>query len=761
MLQSKTHKQEWAAKILVVACLLFFFALGLRAILYLAPTNDEPSHFLRAYVLSETGGLQFQTGHAPLSHRLIGILLDGEPSLPELQDLPSWPDGERLQLAHELMWQSGMDVDRVLFLARLPILLAGVILGSLIGSWTLSWHGRLAMVVALVLFAASPNLLASVTLATTDFMTVFTYFGTIYAWWRYWRTSSWPWWLLTAVFLGLALATKLTAILLLPLLFLLTFLFLGKEKSIWRPFLAFALLLPLAGLVSWLVYGLQIGQVSWFPWPVPAPAYIESWQNVLDHVERGHRAFFLGELSGEGWWSYFPVTFLIKTPLMTLILLVIGLIVIVRRRELWPTAVFLILPIGALFGVAMTSHLNIGYRHILPITPFVILLASTAVLFLRRWMVTRILLVIVLAWYVLAAVRQQPHFLAYFNELVGGTSQGYRYLGDSNLDWGQDLKGLAQKVSEEGENWIISYAGPADPTYYGIDSSQLVDHESGILPFSPANPQPGRYAISANHWQGILEDADIFDWFRRQDFDENLGGSILIYDVEEQVEGKWVAHCSNPAPLLEAADAEAVLGRNDLRHLWFDCFSSWVLPAGDEPGWYILPQADDWWSMEVLSPEAAGRLEHVYRHRATAVAPSFDVYYWPDGPLEPDPQNTLYQADVSGQELTLPYTTGDLATLTGYQVNPKMWVNFWNIAATPDQPVSFRAHLYNSLSPTPLVADSLGYSGGQWQAGDTLWQAHLFPTMENATHLETGLYNYQTLDMLGQILTLPLPALEE
>jgi hypothetical protein len=532
--------------------------------------------------------------------------------------------------------------------------------------------------------------------------------------------------------------------------------FLEAGKSIWRPFLAFAALLPVAALVSWLVYGLQIGPVSGWPWPIPAPAYVASWQNVLQHVERGHKAFFLGELSGEGWWSYFPVTFLIKTPLVTLILLFTGLIVIISRRDLWRTAVFLILPVGALFAAAMTSRLNIGYRHILPILPFVIVLASTAVLFFRRWAITRFLLVAALAWYVVAALRQQPHFLAYFNELVGGTKQGYRYLGDSNLDWGQDLKKLADLIDQEGGDWIVSFAGAAEPGYYGIEGGQLVDHESGKLPFSPANPQPGRYAISANHWQGILEDADTFDWFRRQDAVKNLGGSILIFDVQEQAAGEWVAHCANPAPLLAPEKAEEILGRGDLRHLWFDCSSSWVLPAGEMPGWYILPQADAWWPVEMMSGEAADRLQHVYRHRAAAGAPSYDVYYWQGGELAPEPEKTLGRAEVGGQEVDLPYRASPLATLTGYQVGQDVWVNFWKIETTPDQPVSIRAHLYTSASPPPLVDDGLGFSAEQWRAQDTLWQRHQFPITDDASYLETGLYNYQTLETIGEKLNLPV-----
>ena len=758
MPQMNQRARDWAARLLVIACLLLFFALGLRAALTASPTNDEPAHMLRGYVLATTGGLQYQTGHAPLSHRLIGLLLAADPSVPDPAEIPSWPDGERLQLASELLWQSAVDVDRVLFLARLSILWMGILLGGLIGSWALSWNGRAAMSVSLVLFAASPNLLAAASLATTDFMTVVTYFATIYAWWRTWRSGQRRWWLLTAVSLGLALAAKLTAVLLLPVLFLLTFLFLGRGKPFWRPFLAWLALLPAAGIVLWLVYGLQIGSAAGFPWPLPAAAYVTSWQNVLEHVERGHRAFFLGELSGDGWWSYFPVTFLIKTPLVTMALLIIGLGVILSRRDLWRTALFLLLPVGALFAAAMTSRLNIGYRHILPITPFLLVIAGVSVLLLRRWMITRLLLLLVLLWTVVAAIRHSPHFLAYFNESVGGMAQGYNYLGDSNLDWGQDLKLLAELIEGSDENWIVSYAGVADPAYYGIEEEQLLDHDISGLPFAAANPAPGSYAISANHWQGILADADTFDWFRREAVQRNLGGSILIYQVDAQAGGAFVAHCADPAPLLTPQEAETLLGRSGLRHVWFDCSQSWVLPGGDLAGWYITPQADSWWPVDLMSPESASRLDQVYRHRATAVSPSYDVLYWAGGVLEPDAQRSAAVAQLAdGQRVNLPYAASDLAQLTAYQVSDGYWNNLWAITAETGQPVSMRAHLYNAQSESPQVSDGLGYAAEQWRAGDLFWQRHPFAFQEDELYLESGLYDYQTLAEIGKMLRLPLP----
>ena len=753
----RTSEKRLLSRLLAAACLLLFFSLALSAAVAKSPTNDEPAHFLRAAALSQNGDLQFQMGHAPLSHRLMGLFLAGEPSLPALETLPSWPEGERLQLAAELMWGSGLNVERSTFLVRLPLIWLALLLGALVGNWALVWHGRGASALALALFAAEPNLIASAALATTDLTTAATYFGTVYGWWRYRRNLELRWWFFTAVLLGLALATKMTAVLLLPVLFLLTFLFWGRGQKWWRPFAAFAALIPVAALVLWFVYGFQVDQFAGFR--LPAAAYLVSWQNVLAHVERGHRAFFLGQLSGDGWLAYFPVTFLIKTPVVILVLALIGLGVIAWRRSLWPTAVFLLLPIGALFAAAMTSRLNIGYRHILPVIPFVLLVAGTAVLLLRRWRATQLLLALAVGWYIFSGLRQQPDFLAYFNELVGGTPQGYRYLGDSNLDWGQDLSLLAQTVAAEGGSWIVSYAGAADPAYYGLGRDQVVNFEAGVLPFALANPAPGRYAVSVDHLHGVLEDADLFDWFRRQTPQRNLGGSILIYDVAAQADGAWVAFCLDPAALISQEEAAALLGRDDLRSTAFDCRQSWVVPGGGAPGWYVLPQADRWWIDASEGDPGGATMKLVYRHRATADAPSYDIFYWPGGDgrsLSAGFEQEALAED--GRSLTLPYPPSPHAELQGYFVDEATWITAWTALDTPTEPLSIQAHLYGRAQTPPLVADGLGYASEQWQAGDFFLQRHAFAgDASTATYMQSGLYNYQTLEVNGELLRLPEP----
>ncbi len=750
-----SKERQLAGRFLAVGFLLLFYALALGTSLAKTPTIDEPVHFLRGVVLGQTGDLHLQFEHAPLSHRLIGALLLTETSLPDVRQLPSWQTFERTQIAHELVWESGLDVQKLFFLARLPVIWLGLLLGSMIGSWALAWLGRRAMVVALTLFSVSPNLIASSALATTDLTAASFYFAAVYAWWRSFEYQDKKWWLMTAVFLGLALATKLTAVLLLPVLFLLALLYRRRVRSFWHLLLVWLGLLPIALLVLWIVYGLEFARPNSLSFSIPAASYVRSWQNVLGHIQEGHTAFFLGELSNNGWWSYFPVTFLIKTPVVSLILLLIGIVTIFRCRKLWRTGAFLILPGMALVAVSIMSRLNIGYRHILPALPFLLVASATAGSVLQRRRATRRLLLLGLMWVVFSGLRQYPDYLAYFNEIVGGSDQGYRFLGDSNLDWGQDLRLLAEEIEQQGGRWFISYAGVGDPGYYGLPQEVLLDSETASPSFAAANPASGSYALSANHLQGLLPDKDFLDWFRRRNPDYNLGGSILVFEVDEQATGAWVAHCLDPTAILSPEQAERLLGQSGLRHLFFDCRQSWTLPGNGVPGWFVMPQADSWWFLEQSAQEIRSGLQLVYRHQSSTYGPSYDVFYWSGN----EPSTILAEPNLEvklsgGQSVDLPQSVNELLQLDGYQIDGAYWITEWSIEDVIAEPISLQAHLYSNESEPPLVADSLGFSSEQWQPGDRLLQRFEFPDQGASPYLETGVYNYRTLERLGDLMRL-------
>jgi hypothetical protein len=392
--------------------------------------------------------------------------------------------------------------------------------------------------------------------------------------------------------------------------------------------------------------------------------------------------------------------------------------------------------------VAAYSRLNIGYRHILPALPFLFLMIGVAIPDIWRQKIGRWGLVAGMAWVVVAAFLQHPHQLAYFNELIGGSAQGYRFVGDSNLDWGQDLQGLAEYAASAGDDLSISYYGTGDPAYYKLAHSSLaVSAGSGDPGFHPANPAPGRYAISAAHWQGLLPEADLFDWFRRQKPVDHIGYSILIYEVDEAQPGKWIAQCLTPGPLLPGDEAENLVGLTSPRHLIFDCETSWVFPGDGQPGWYILPIREEGWWFEGW-PYA--KPVPVYRHRANEFGPAYEVYYWP-GETTPTKLSRSTQTD--------PILTG-AADLWDYTNSDGEWLTLWRVTTPTTEPLSVQAHLYDDdADPSPIVADGLGFANEQWQPGDWFIQRHIFGTSGNV--METGLYNYLTLEAAGPKARLP------
>jgi hypothetical protein len=140
-----------------------------------------------------------------------------------------------------------------------------------------------------------------------------------------------------------------------------------------------------------------------------------------------------------------------------------------------------------------------------------------------------------------------PHHLAYFNELAGGPAQGHRFLSDSNLDWGQDLRGLkAYMDREELPVVYLSYFGTAPPASYGIryqflpsfvENLQQPDLEERL----PAKGGPEMLAISVVNLQGIYlsEDQEAYRWLKDRRPATTIGYSIYIYDLTGDVEAHW------------------------------------------------------------------------------------------------------------------------------------------------------------------------------------------------------------------------------
>ena len=281
---------------------------------------------------------------------------------------------------------------------------------------------------------------------------------------------------------------------------------------------------------------------------VPAVARLAVWADLhrlfpnafsqgflLSQIKAQARgAYLAGTINSTGWWYYFPAAFAIKTPITVLLLLLGGLAITTKLwRKFLDTPVFIVLPAGLYLGIAMTQRLNIGVRHILPLYPLALLLgAVTLAWLLRREPRHRTLgLAAVIAMTVIEFSQIYPDPLAFFNALVGGPAHGDEYLVDSNLDWGQDLKGLKKWMDQHHvELMNLCYFGTADPAYYGIEGPLLPG--SGLM--NPAQrPQlPGYVAISATNLRGVYfpeQLRQLYAPFLTQTPVAKIGRSIFIY----------------------------------------------------------------------------------------------------------------------------------------------------------------------------------------------------------------------------------------
>ncbi|MCA9987418.1 MAG: glycosyltransferase family 39 protein [Anaerolineales bacterium] len=542
---------------------LLFFTLALFSLKDDSPTMDEQNHLARGAALVRTGDPRLSVEHPPVANGLSGLMLLLLPDLRLPTDHPSWEQTDGWYLfADQFLWVYNQDVPRIVFLGRLAMVFLTMGL-SLVGYHLAKrlWGGP-AGILALAFLLFDPNIIAHGRYVTTDVAGATFLLLALLLLHRLWSAPGWSWPRLLWASLGLALAwgSKLSNLAFVPILGLLAILPLYRGRA-GRNLLAYGL----AGLLSipilWLFFALEWGPFRFagdVPWLLslnqfsgPMPTF---WQGVermlLLGSDSGRTSFLLGETKTGGFLLYFPIAFMVKTPLLTIVALLVAAVWLGRRPGSRPATVFLLVPLLLFFGLMLTNSLNIGYRHLLPMLPLAyVLIAGLAgrrvadggavapaglnlAVYLLPFTLTVALLSVSLAIY--------PHYLSYFNVIGGGPANGYNILIDSNVDWGQDLLRLQDWMAEnEVDSVKLGWFGSARPEYYGINYEPLpgLPHHLNLFwdpPFDPQNPAPGIYAISVSIlWEIPLQEKGLFAWFRAREPDARIGYSIFIYEVPE------------------------------------------------------------------------------------------------------------------------------------------------------------------------------------------------------------------------------------
>jgi hypothetical protein len=289
----------------------------------------------------------------------------------------------------------------------------------------------------------------------------------------------------------------------------------------------------LAFFIIWAGYRFSFGKTVWVPFPVPFPELFTGIKAVSDHNTGGHLSFLLGDLRMEGWWYFFPVLIAVKLPLAMLGLLVVGLWKrAVRPAGGWAFAIAIAISL-AILGVGMVARINIGIRHILPMFPFLAIMAAAGVLWLaaqgrsKSWMGWT--LAATLGWLCVSSVASHPDYLAYFNALAGDHPE--RIVVDSDLDWGQDIKRLGQRLRE-----LNAPSVAFTPTItISLASHGFPPHERS----APDAPFPGWNAVQITQWKlyrlGLqMNDPDAQTWPDVIPPTERIGKSILLYYIPPQ-----------------------------------------------------------------------------------------------------------------------------------------------------------------------------------------------------------------------------------
>jgi 4-amino-4-deoxy-L-arabinose transferase-like glycosyltransferase len=242
--------------------------------------------------------------------------------------------------------------------------------------------------------------------------------------------------------------------------------------------------------------------------PIPAITFFAGADFVRFHTQSGHAAFLFGESNTSGWWYYFPVVLFFKTPLPFLALAGAGLVFLRRHAVTY-------VPL-ALLAVSMTSRINIGVRHVLPIYPFLTIAAAVAAVIL--WRRRRALIALLLAWYFACTALAHPNYLAWFNEAAGRHPE--RIAVDSNLDWGQDLFRLADYAERQ-------KLSPLYISYFG--SARWRDHVPSALPLPLGQCRTGWIAVSEQH--PAIDQSISYRWLEQHRPVKRIGNSIRLYLV--------------------------------------------------------------------------------------------------------------------------------------------------------------------------------------------------------------------------------------
>lgn len=578
-----------------VVCAILLIVFGLTCYLAVSTksaTSDEPLHVAGAYAHVFMRDYRLNPEDPPLWNYWVMLpRTRASLQIPTTHEL--WPrqlddTAYGMPFSSVVLFTAENDGAQFIQSSRAMMVPLGVVLGAIISFWAWQIAGRIGAIVATMLFAFDPNFLAHAGLVKNDVPLTLAMTAMCFATWRIGCRATLLNVMSAALLVGAGMTTKFSGVLLAPIFVAMMFarsIIPGEWNVLRRPLktrrarlVACVSILAFAALVTWMMIWLAYG-FRFDPTPnrgerlnmervVQRTAELKQGDpGIIAHtvtsLER-HRilpqgwlygflytyqstlsrtSFLLGEIRTTGWWYYFPLAMLIKTPVVNIVACLFAGIALLRvrassaqesRNDLRWTLACLLIPLAIYMTSAMTSNLNLGIRHVLPVYPFIYLLIALAAKRIhsmkpRLFGWTAPILGCALVIETLAAF---PNYLAFFN--APSRPFQLKLLSDSNLDWGQDLLLLAAwQDAHPNTRLYVNYFGSVDPGAYGIRYINL----PGSIYLNPDQrwpDAPGVIAISASRLQGMHMSDELRDRYRAllegQQPIDILGGSIYLYE---------------------------------------------------------------------------------------------------------------------------------------------------------------------------------------------------------------------------------------
>lgn len=477
-------------------------------------TSDERLHLSSGYSYLVSGDFRMAPEQPPLIKELAAAML-----LPLHLDFPvnkaAWEDGDQVGFGDDFTFHNRATVEQQLHAGRIPCVLLSILLGMLVYRWAKELHGEHGGLLSLFFFSTCPNIIAHSALVTTDVAVSLFYCAGLFSLWRFHLKQTRRWLYAAALLAAFASLSKYTGLLLYPIaaIYMIYFCFHRRTRDFLLFFYSAAVF-----VLAWSIPALVLYRSGAF-----LPIYIDGLRNLnFNFHDPAQISYCLDETYFGSRWYYYLVALAVKSPAPFLIAAGAGVALLIRKqmRLLW----FFLLAPALLFFAVVSARVpdNIGFRYVLAVLPILQIVSGGVVPAMQSSPALRKLFpvwILLLLWQVYGAVAIHPNEISYFNEFAGGPRKGYRFLADSNVDWGQNVEDLRSYSSRQP---LLIKPFAIDPALYGIRYASMNEN---VL----ATPVPGTYILSAHH----LAVGRCVWWLRQMQPETWIGNSMLVYRFDE------------------------------------------------------------------------------------------------------------------------------------------------------------------------------------------------------------------------------------